>query len=90
MSDNPVFDTVQALYPDVHIPDLLVPIHAWGRKEAIRHVLEPKDTVRISGIVINEQPDNDFPAHVYRGPGPAAGATMISDRQRLRSPKHGR
>lgn len=39
MSTNPVFDEVQALYPDVHIPDLLVEMRSWGG-ERIRHVVQ--------------------------------------------------
>jgi len=40
MSDNPVFDTVQALYPDVEIPDLLQDsevIRGYGQEPDLYH-----------------------------------------------------
>lgn len=106
MSANPVFDEVQDLYPDVHIPDLLEVVQAWDGRP-IRHVVsmppprdldelvaeaqrllrKPKDLVMITGITMLPKPD-EFPAHVTRGPGPAAGSAAYNQRM-LRSPKHG-
>lgn len=108
MLANPVFDEVQALYPDVEIPDLLEEIQAWDGRP-VRHVVrtppprdldelvaeaqrllrKPKDLVPITGITIFPKPEDDFPAHVTRGPGPAAGSAAYNQRM-LRSPKHGR
>jgi hypothetical protein len=94
MSENPVFDTVQALYPDVHIPDRLEVLKGWGGK-TYKHVVVPRNMTDLVAdaqelmrkpLPTSQTVKNDFPAHTVRSP-------ITSDdenRRLLRSPKHGR